>query len=99
MTDVQALRPVPGTAPAVRPLMAADPFLIAAKLSRPEVPAGYLERPRLDALLDEATTLPLTVVTGGAGWGKTQLVASWAARASADRRVCWLSLDADDDDD
>jgi LuxR family maltose regulon positive regulatory protein len=52
----------------------------------------------LHAALDVASGGPLTLVTGGPGWGKTQLVASWAGAAAAARRVAWLTLDADDDD-
>ena len=72
--------------------------LAAAKLALPEVPTGYVERRRLQVALDEGTRRPVTLVTGGAGWGKTTLVASWAARVKAGRTVAWLTLDADDDE-
>ncbi|HKG52277.1 MAG TPA: LuxR C-terminal-related transcriptional regulator [Actinomycetales bacterium] len=77
--------------------MSSDGALVAAKLARPEVPPSYVDRPRLQAALDVATQGLVTLVTGGPGWGKTLLVASWAARAGPARRVVWLTLDADDD--
>ncbi len=75
-----------------------DAGLAAAKVARPEVPSGYVERPRLQAALEEAVTCPVTLVTGGPGWGKTTLVASWAEQTRAGRTVAWLTLDADDDE-
>ena len=74
-----------------------DAGLVAAKLSRPEVPPDFVDRPRLHDALDRATESPVTVVTGGPGWGKTLLVASWAARAGRNRPVAWLTVDVDDE--
>src|SRR5215213_8180414 len=82
---------------AIGPAVSSDGALVAAKLARPEVPPSYVDRPRLQAALDVATQGLVTLVTGGPGWGKTLLVASWAARAGPARRVVWLTLDADDD--
>ena len=67
-------------------------------MARPEVPRGYADRPRLRVALSAKTRGPVTVVTGGPGWGKTLLVAAWAASADASRSICWLTLDADDDE-
>jgi LuxR family maltose regulon positive regulatory protein len=82
----------------LRPPISGDAGVVAAKLARPEVPAGFVHRPRLHEALDLGTKSPVTLVTGGAGWGKTLLVASWAAEASRTRSVAWLTLDADDDE-
>jgi LuxR family maltose regulon positive regulatory protein len=68
-----------------------------AKLARPQLPRSYVDRPRLRDALDVGTERLVTLVTGGPGWGKTLLVASWAADASSTRTVVWLTLDADDD--
>ncbi|HEX2403281.1 MAG TPA: AAA family ATPase, partial [Acidimicrobiia bacterium] len=46
-------------------------------------PDPHLRRPRLEALLDDATTRRLTVVTGGAGTGKTTLLLQWLGRKPA----------------
>ena len=98
MTDALALRQVSGRVPAPRPPVISDAALVGAKLSRPEVPPGYVDRPRLRAALDTGTRGPVTLVTGGPGWGKTLLVAAWAAAAEASRSICWLTLDNDDDE-
>ena len=45
-----------------------------------------------------AWSRPLTLVYGPAGSGKTMLVAQWAASVKEERRVAWLSLEADDSD-
>ena len=99
MTDGVLLRRASPPDPApLRALTNSDVGVVAAKLARPEVAAGSVQRPRLQALLDRATTHPVTVVTGGPGWGKTSLVAAWAADASRSRTIAWLTLDADDDE-
>lgn len=68
------------------------------RLRPPPLRAGVIERPRLLQRLDEATQRPLTVVAAPTGFGKTTLLASWAA--TTERRVAWASvgspgLDAD----
>lgn len=63
-----------------------------AKYVIPPLPPVYVDRPRLAAALDIATTSKPTVVVCGAGWGKTTAVAAWAAR----HRACWLTLDVAD---
>jgi LuxR family maltose regulon positive regulatory protein len=54
-----------------------------------------LERERVVEALERATTLPLTVVVGRAGAGKSTAVTSWIEGTTA--RVAWLSLDEADD--
>ena len=60
----------------------------------PRVPARHVGRPRLLALLDAAEPGGLLLVSAPAGYGKTLLLAEWAARRPD--RVAWLSLDDDD---
>ncbi|GAA4361585.1 LuxR C-terminal-related transcriptional regulator [Angustibacter luteus] len=56
-----------------------------------DLPGNWVPRPRLDELLDEATTRPLTVVVAPAGSGKSAMLRGWAAQQSArKRRVLWL---------
>jgi LuxR family maltose regulon positive regulatory protein len=99
MTDgVSLRRPSHLAVPPQRLPVSGDVGVVTAKLARPEVPSGYVDRPRLQQALDIGTSSPVTLVTGGPGWGKTLLVASWAARASHTRTVAWLTLDADDDE-
>src|SRR5690349_19144936 len=74
---------------------AEPPLLIEGKSVAPGRPPGHLARPRLEALLGEATAGKLTLVTGPAGSGKTALLAAWA---SGRPRVAWLTLDEFDND-
>ncbi|MGD9547248.1 MAG: BTAD domain-containing putative transcriptional regulator [Candidatus Krumholzibacteriia bacterium] len=68
----------------------------AAKFSVPPLPAGYVPRPRLDALWDDWRDKRLVLATAGAGFGKTSFVAAGAAARR--RPVLWLSCDASDRD-
>ena len=70
--------------------------LLATKLFRPAVDARVVSRPRLSRLLDEGTAGPLTLVSAPAGFGKSTLLAHWAAGSSVP--VAWLSLDEGDSD-
>jgi LuxR family transcriptional regulator, maltose regulon positive regulatory protein len=67
------------------------PPVLASKLEPPTRPDDEVIRPRLDAVLD--SDRQVVVVTAPAGYGKSMLVASWAAR-SPQRRIAWVSLDA-----
>ena len=53
-----------------------------------------MRRPRLIKLVDSAVESQVTVVTAGAGTGKTTLVAAWAAETA--RSTAWVSLDNTD---
>jgi LuxR family maltose regulon positive regulatory protein len=60
---------------------------------------NLVERPRLHGPLDAGEGRALTLVAAPAGFGKTTLLSEWAEARSADgRAVCWVSLDASDDD-
>ncbi|MEU4426583.1 LuxR C-terminal-related transcriptional regulator [Actinoplanes sp. NPDC024001] len=65
---------------------------LAVGAGRPVVRQPHLPRPRLHALLDAGVEDAVTLVRAGAGWGKTTLVAAWAAQRPAPDRVAWLSL-------
>ena len=74
------------------------PRLVAAtKFSVPGLPSRYVPRQRLDAALDAATQLPLTVVAGVPGAGKSVLLASWL-HERPELKSIWLSCDARDAD-
>jgi len=56
-------------------------------------------RPHLVARLSQGLTLPLTLISAPAGFGKTTLVSEWrASNAGRDYPVAWLSLENDDND-
>ena len=64
----------------------------SAKLLPPADPVGTLRRPVLEQRLTGGADRRLTVVVGGAGFGKSTL----AARVAANRRSAWYTLDASD---
>ncbi|TCN43885.1 LuxR family maltose regulon positive regulatory protein [Kribbella orskensis] len=70
--------------------------MLATKLARPRVPSSYVARPKINRLLDAGTCRPMTVVSAGAGWGKTLATASWAASGPTAGPVVWFSLDESD---
>ncbi|MBV9600800.1 MAG: AAA family ATPase, partial [Chloroflexi bacterium] len=71
--------------------------LLPTKLIVPRVRPRSVLRAALIARLSAAAQLPLTLVAAPAGFGKTTLLAQWAARL--DPAACaWLSLDAADRD-
>jgi LuxR family maltose regulon positive regulatory protein len=73
--------------------------LLTTKVRPPRAPSGLIERPRLLAVIDQAQDKRLTVIKGGAGFGKTTLALTLANRLGETRHVvAWLSLEADDND-
>jgi DNA-binding SARP family transcriptional activator len=71
-----------GPLPAHRPPISTDPS------------GGLVPRPRLTAILDDAAHRRLIAVIGGAGYGKSSLVAAWLA--ATDTAVAWCALAPDD---
>jgi LuxR family maltose regulon positive regulatory protein len=67
-----------------------------AKLRRPQLPGALVSRPRLTTRLDQSLHAPLTLVAAPAGFGKTTLLAEWAAHQSIP--LAWLTIDAGDRD-
>jgi LuxR family maltose regulon positive regulatory protein len=72
-------------------------LLAATKFSVPALPGRYVPRQRLHAAVDAAAELPLTVVVGVPGAGKSVLLESWL-RDRPGLRSIWLSCDARDAD-
>ncbi len=72
------------------------PGFLADKLQIPQPSFPVLHRPRVSALLDEATGHRVTLVSGPAGAGKTVACASWAAARPSAGRAVWLTVDACD---
>ncbi|WP_226663780.1 HTH-type transcriptional regulator MalT [Microbulbifer aggregans] len=71
-------------------------MLLASKYSLPDCPEHTLQRQRLLKRLEESQSDQLLLVTAPAGYGKTTLVASWAAEQ--DSPIAWYSLDAGDNE-
>lgn len=70
---------------------------VAAKLAVPPLADDMVVRPRLLRTIDAGLRAGVVVVSAPPGYGKTQLVASWA-RAGHRHRVAWMTLDAGDRD-
>ncbi len=76
---------------------ASGPVILETKLTRPPVRAGHVARSELLELLRAEAGRKLTLLTAPPGFGKTTLLAAWAA-TEGERTVVWLSLDDDDND-
>jgi len=74
-----------------------DAILRSAKFKVPVPREGYVVREELFARLDMALQTSVTYVRGGAGTGKTMLLATFVKERGI-AGVSWVSLDADDDD-
>ena len=77
-----------------------DQFLGQLRLRAwpPTVPAGFVERRRLTDLLTAGSARQVTLISAGAGHGKTLTVASWARGGHAPGTVVWLTVDESDND-
>ncbi len=73
------------------------PVFAATKFQAPPPPAALVPRPGLIERLDAADDLPLTVVVGSAGAGKTSLLSEWVD-GRADGRTTWFAVDRGDVD-
>ncbi|MCL5995773.1 MAG: LuxR C-terminal-related transcriptional regulator [Chloroflexi bacterium] len=76
--------------------------LLSTKLYIPPVRPTLVSRPRLIVRLNAGLSVPLTLISAPAGFGKTTLVSEWVHTLEAMRdpplRVAWLSLDEGDND-
>ena len=71
--------------------------LMESKLRPPQGRAGAVSREPLIGLLEaQSGAVPVVFVSAGPGWGKTTLLAQWAARSR--RPFAWVSVDAKDND-
>lgn len=70
--------------------------LVEAKLVRPRPHPGVVSRERLVGLLSSDSEAGIVLVIAPPGYGKTVLLADWAAQERRD--VAWLTLDEFDND-
>ncbi len=70
--------------------------LTKTKFFLPKVPRTILHRPRLVSQLNQCAEMPLTLISASAGFGKTTLLAEWAAQSK--EVIAWISLDRSDND-
>jgi ATP/maltotriose-dependent transcriptional regulator MalT len=71
------------------------PLLVQSKL-RPPTRRELVARPALVERLAAGPRRPLTLISAPAGWGKTTLLAHWAASDEEERPFAWLSLEPRD---
>jgi LuxR family maltose regulon positive regulatory protein len=69
--------------------------IVSLRHAPPEARAT-VPRPHLFDRLDAGTPGPLTLITGPAGAGKTQLLGAWLAARPPDGTVAWMSLEPTD---
>ena len=74
--------------------------ILVTKLNIPPLRENRTTRPRLLAQLALALKCKLTLVSAPAGYGKTTLLCEWEnqIRSGGKTHLCWLSLDATDND-
>ncbi|QYH35582.1 LuxR C-terminal-related transcriptional regulator [Salinibacterium sp. M195] len=74
-----------------------SPAVRAGDSGVPLIPHGFVARSRLSSRLDATHDVPLVVVRGAGGSGKSGLIASWlrerAAHADVPHHDLWVSLD------
>ncbi len=70
--------------------------LLRTKISIPPTRPGCIRRSRLTARIDAGVQGPLTLLSAPAGFGKTQLLAEWAAEST--HPIAWLTLSPEDND-
>src|SRR5262249_53485083 len=73
-----------------------EPSLLVTKFTIPPVRARLLPRRALIERLNQSCALPLVLLSAGAGFGKTTLLAAWASQYT--HPVAWLTLDPLDND-
>lgn len=72
--------------------------LLATKLYVPRSRSTLVPRPRLSSVFRDGEAHRLTLVSAPAGFGKSTLLAEWAAEAGSGAHVAWISLDSGDND-
>src|SRR5262245_18326166 len=74
-----------------------DAVVLETKVTPPRVRSEHVPRRALLATLRAGSARKLTLVAAPPGFGKSTLLAEWAA-ARPDQTVAWLSLDENDND-
>ena len=70
--------------------------MLLTKLHRPQVSREHVYRDHLIDLLDKNLYKPFTLVSAGAGYGKSMLISSWLEKSN--KPYAWLSLSDEDND-
>ena len=70
--------------------------ILNTKLQKPFLPDDFILRRKILAYLNDNVNRPLTLVSAGAGFGKSTFVSSWLDGLSF--KKCWFSIDEQDND-
>ncbi len=70
--------------------------LLESKLRPPQGRGGTVSRAKLIELLESSRAAPVVFLSAGPGWGKTTLLAQWAA--GSQRPFAWVNVDEKDND-
>jgi LuxR family maltose regulon positive regulatory protein len=73
-----------------------DQPLLQTKISLPQLPNKFIQRPRLTGRINQGLQCPLTLLAAPAGSGKTHLLIEWTKESRFP--VAWLTVDSDDND-
>ncbi|MBV9227773.1 MAG: transcriptional regulator [Chloroflexi bacterium] len=73
-----------------------EPSLLVTKFTIPPLRTQLLPRAPLIKRLNQSSTLPLVLLSAGAGFGKTTLLVAWASQSTYP--IAWLTLDSLDND-
>ena len=79
-----------------RRLTLPEPDVLVTKVTIPPLRSVLLHRSHLLEVLEQSRLVPLTLLSAGAGFGKTTLLSAWASQSTS--RVAWVTLDDQDDD-
>ncbi len=71
-------------------------IILKTKLQIPDLPSDYIFRPHLIEYLNKEIRRPLTLISAGAGYGKSTFVSSWFNEIRYHK--AWVSLDPNDND-
>ncbi len=71
-------------------------IILNTKLQRPLLPDDFISRKKLTDYLNDNISRPLTLVSAGAGFGKSTFLSSWLEEV--DFKHCWFSIDDEDND-
>ena len=70
--------------------------IVETKLYQPPTPNGFIDRPRLNEILDKEISKSMMLISAPAGFGKSSLVGNWIEKTELDS--AWVSLDETDND-
>lgn len=73
-----------------------DQPLLQTRISLPQLPNKFIQRPRLTGRINQGVQGPLTLLAAPAGFGKTQLLIEWVHETRLP--IAWLTVDSDDKD-